>query len=73
MAPRDTGGRRTPQVGKDTNGFVYTRLAPDVFEELERSSPMLSPGYRRKNITSGSFRNSDTRSSRNTWRASWRS
>ena len=41
------GHKRTPQVGKDTNDLVYSRLAPGVLAELQKRNPTVSPGYRR--------------------------
>ena len=41
------GHKRTHQVGRDTNDIVYERIAPGVFEELQRRNPVISPGYRK--------------------------
>jgi hypothetical protein len=39
--------KRTPQVGKLVNKYIYDQLPPGVHEELRRLNPRTDKGYRR--------------------------
>ena len=45
-AGRD-GAKRPSVIGHYTNDFVYARFPPEVFTELQRINPAITPGQRR--------------------------